>query len=342
MSILHILVSDGSPIGVTSKTVWGDDFRLGLGGAELALITLCEEWQKAGHEVVLFNDPHKYGDSPFEQRAIAAFDPGEDRDILIVFRSPNMRVLTAKGLKVWWSTDQFTSRNFKEFAPVVDKIVCISPYHQKYFVDTYGITNTVFIDLPVRVDDYKDKNYEKIPYRIIFTSVPARGLDNLCRMYPALKQRIPELSLVITSDYRLWGSPAGGNEKFRPKWVSYEGVQFLGAIPREQLIQEELSAEAMLYPCNYEELFCISVAEAQFAGAYPITSSIGALETTNMGMPIGIDPNNPHDDITFITALVNLFEDRTKLQILQEEIAEKAYNRFRPEVILKQWDKVFE
>ena len=339
---IHILCNDGSPLGVTSKTMWGDEFRIGLGGAEQALITMCEEWTKVGHEVVLFNDPHKYGDSPFEQRAIAAFNPGEDRDVLIVFRSTNPRVLVSKGLKVWWSTDQSSTGNYKEFAPLVDKIVCISPYHQKYFAETYGITNTVYIDLPVRVDDYKDKNYEKIPYRIIFTSVPSRGLNNLCRMYPALKKRIPELSLVITSDYRLWGMHAGGNEKFRPMWVSYEGVDYVGAVLREQLIQEELSAEAMLYPCNYEELFCISVAEAQFAGAYPITSSIGALGTTNMGTPIKIDPNNPHDDITFITALVDLFEDRTKLQTLQKEIAEKAYNRFRPEVILKQWDKVFE
>ena len=338
---IHILCRDGSPLGVTSKTVWGDEFRIGVGGAELALITLSEEWTKVGHEVVLFNDPHKYGDSEFEQRAVGTFEPMEDRDVLIVFRSSNKRVAGAKGLKVWWSTDQFTTRDYREFAQFVDKIVCISPYHQKYFAETYGITNTVSIDLPVRIEDYKDKEYEKIPYRIIFASVPARGLENLWRMYPGLKKKIPELSLVITSDYRLWGSHAGGNEMFRPKWVSYEGAQFLGAIPREQLIQEELSAEAMLYPCNYFELFCISVAEAQFAGAYPITSAIGALETTNMGTLVGVDPNNPHNDKLFVDALVDLFADRTRLQTLQDEIAEKAYNRFRPEVILKQWDEVF-
>jgi len=52
---IEILCNDGSPLGVTSKTVWGDNFRIGLGGAELALITLCEAWHERGDEVILYN-----------------------------------------------------------------------------------------------------------------------------------------------------------------------------------------------------------------------------------------------------------------------------------------------
>jgi len=48
---IDILVSDGSPVGITSKTLWGDAQRIGLGGSEYALVTMCEEWTKAGHEV---------------------------------------------------------------------------------------------------------------------------------------------------------------------------------------------------------------------------------------------------------------------------------------------------
>ncbi len=50
---------NGSFIGVTSKTVWGDSQRIGVGGAELAIITMAEEWTKAGHDVVLYNSPWK-------------------------------------------------------------------------------------------------------------------------------------------------------------------------------------------------------------------------------------------------------------------------------------------
>jgi len=339
---IEILTSDGSPLGVTSKTVWGDSYRIGVGGAELALITMCEEWTKAGHDVVLYNDPHEGGVSPFEQRSVATFDPNMERDVLIVFRSPNVRVATSKGLKVWWSTDQYTRGDFKEFAPLVDKIVCISPYHQKYFADTYGITNTVFIDLPVRIDDYELTKYEKVSNRMIFSSISDRGLDNLRRMYPIIRREIPDLSLVITSDYRLWGTNNDGVSQHRVKWLPHEGIEFLGAISRERLIQEQLKAEVMLYPCNYEELFCISVAEAQYAGVYPVTSGIGALETTNMGTVLKVDPNDPRNDVTFVDVVTFLLKDRGALKFGRGAVTGLAYDRFRPEIILKQWDKVFE
>ena len=39
---IEILCRDGSPLGVTEKSINGDDGRLGVGGAELALLTLCK------------------------------------------------------------------------------------------------------------------------------------------------------------------------------------------------------------------------------------------------------------------------------------------------------------
>ena len=100
---ISVLCNDGSPLGVTSHTLWGDNHRIGLGGAEIALITLCEEWTKVGHEVVLYNNPWETNASPFEQRSIDSFRPDEPRDILIIFRSPNHRVGNAVGKRVWFS-----------------------------------------------------------------------------------------------------------------------------------------------------------------------------------------------------------------------------------------------
>jgi len=122
---IEILTTDGSPLGVTSKTIWGDGFRIGVGGAELALITMCEEWTKAGHEVILYNNPFEQNASPFEQRGVNEFEPNGERDALIVFRTPNPRAIPSNGLKVWWSTDQYTSRPFEEFGQFMDKIVIL-------------------------------------------------------------------------------------------------------------------------------------------------------------------------------------------------------------------------
>ena len=337
---LSILCNDGSPLGVSMKTLWGDGVQIGCGGAEVALLTMCEEWTKAGHEVVLFNNPREHGASPFEQREINSFNPAEERDILIIFRSPNLRVVGAKGLKVWFSCDQRTIGNFRDFRQMVDKVVVISPYHQQYFITHYGITDSVVIDLPVRVHDYENKNIEKVKGRFIFTSVPARGLDIMLDIWPRIKQSIPDATLVITSDYRLWGSDLGqGNEQFIKKAMLLEGITFLSAVPRTRLIEEQLKAEVHVYPCIYDELFCIAVAESQVAGVYPITSDCGALVSTNMHTIISGDPNRNLSE--YVNQSV-LFENKLREEGYDLSFQANAIERFHPDTILKEWDtKVF-
>lgn len=338
---IHVLCSDGSPLGVTEQTIYGDSFRVGVGGSELALLTMCKAWHDDGHNVILYNNPWKYGESSFEQRPVAGFDPNEKRDFLIVFRSPNPRIIPAKGRKIWWSCDQYTVGDYAHFADYVDKVVCISPFHCEYFAQVYGITKAVVIDLPVR-DEIVYSNENRIPNRLIFTSVPDRGLQNLWRIYPKLKQYIPDLSLAITSDYRLWG--AGElNQNHRARWIVRDNIDFLGAIPRNQYILELMKADLMIYPGVYDELFCISVAEAQMAGVVCITSAMGALKTTNMGHIFYIDSNNPHNDHIFVDRAMQVLSNRTELEISRSLISQLAKERFSLSRIKSLWNRhIFE
>lgn len=340
---ISVIVNDGSPRRVTMKTLWGTDGQTGVGGAELALLTMCEAWHNAGHEVVLFNDPREFGASPFEQRTIQSFNPKEKCDVLIAFRSPNLRVVGANAdLKVWWSTDQFTVGSFRDFRPLVDRVVCISDYHNEYFKANYGINDAVVIDLPVRLQDYEGKDIEKVKNRFIFTSVPARGLSEFLDIWPKIHKEIPDATLVITSDYRLWGEENGrGNEKFVAKSLSLPAIEYIGAVPRARLIEQQLIAEIHVYPCTYDELFCIAVAESQCAGVYTITSSAGALATTNMGKVIAGDPQNGMMRQEFIRETI-LFEKRLRSEGYDLELKKKAQERFSLDKILKEWEnKVF-
>lgn len=340
---IDFLCNDGSPIGVTSRTLWGDDRMVGIGGSEYAMITLCEEWTKAGHQVTLYNSPREFGVSPFEQRNVSDFHPNDPRDVLINFRSPNPATLAVNNcLKVWLSCDQFSVGNYAEFAGHVHKIVCISPRHAEYFQSEYRIQGAYVIDIPIRIQDYDDAGaIEKVPNRIIFTSVPARGLDNLHRIYLKLRKRIPDVSLVITSDYRLWGVDAS-NEQFRMNWLGIGGVQYLGAIPRRQLIEEVLKSEITLYPSNYDELFCVAIAESQVAGSYPVTSSTGALPTTNMGGFVGGSGDDTRNDHVYTNIVESLLNDRESLLINQNRVKQLARERFSPARILEEWnEKIF-
>ena len=339
---IDVICNDGSPIGVTLRDLYGEGNRgIGVGGAEYALLTLCEEWHKAGNEVILYNNPTLNG-SPFEQRNLDRFNPLAERDALITFRSPNSRSMGARGLKVWWSCDQATVGDFAGFAGLVDKIVCISPRHAQYFSQNYGINNTIVIDIPVRIQDFDEMGQvERIPNRLIFTSVPARGLDNLFHIYPTIQSAIPDVSLAITSDYRLWGVPPS-NEHFVAQWTARSNVIYFGAIPRRQYINELMKSQITIYPCNYDELFCVSIAESQYAGSYPITSGCGALSTTNMGTVLNLDANNRGNYGAFANEVIQMLNNSALLEEARKEVIKKAKERFNPSRILDEWEnKVF-
>ena len=340
---IDVLCLDGSPLGITSKDLWGTGKRgVGVGGSEYALLTMCEEWAKKGHRVRLYNNPLDPRDTKFGQFPIDAFQPNDKtRDVVINFRSPNEKTIVSTGLKVWWSCDQYTINDYAKFAPHMDKIVCISDFHTDYFKRVYNIHNAIAIDLPVRTHDFEGLEVEKVPYRLIFTSVPDRGLQYLRDVWQFMKNEVPELSLVITSDYRLWGLHEPRNERFRMTWIGLEDVQFFGAIPRVRLLEEQLKADIYAYPNIYDELFCVSLAEAQACGAYPITSGIGALRTTNMGMIVKGDPRDGRSAFLkyFREAIINELSSREALMLKQREIRKKAIERFNPDNILEQWNK---
>lgn len=337
---IHVLCNDGSPLEVTLADLHGERGRIGVGGAEAALLTMCEAWAKRGDEVVLYNNPTGPNDV-FEQRPIGAFDKNAERDILIVFRSPNSQAIAAKGKKCWWSCDQYTVGSFKDFAPMVDKIVTISPFHSDYFVSTYGITNSTPIDLPVRTWEY-EQPIERIPNQLIFCSVPDRGLGVLADVWDTILAAVPEATLVITSDYRLWGNPFAMTEQYLIRFSRKANARFLGAIRRNELVKYQLQSDIQAYSCSYPELFCIANAECQVAGAYPVTSDCGALISTNMG---SIIKGNTAEEIwqsAFVAKIVYLLQHRSELEMARWAVQEKAKKRFDIENIMKQWDdKIF-
>jgi len=340
---IDIIANDGSPLGVTEKSLSGEDGRLGVGGAELALLTLCRAWTMYGNDVTLYNNPNEGGASMFKQKTLAEFNPAEPRDILIIFRSPNERIVNAVGKKVWFSCDQYTIGDFRAYAPRVDKIVCISKFHQNYFNSMYGITNTTVIDLPVRTWEYPSKLAPKVPHRCIFTSIPDRGLVPLQAAWAKINAEIPDASLVITSDWRLWSADADPNltQAYRLAFARNTQVTYMGAVKRADLIKVQVDAELHLYPCIYDELFCIAVAESQVAGTLPITSMFGSLPTTNMVRPIAGNPHTPEWIDLFVRNAVELMTD-PKLKEKQEHTMEVARKRFSVETILPQWEEVFD
>ena len=345
---IHLIANDGSPIGVTPPIIDGR----GVGGAELAMMSLMRVLAKRGHEVTVYNDPDHPGTyDGVAYRALAEFITEHPRDILLIFRSPNPRVfhtrIPTKQRTIFWSTDQFTVGDFHQLGQRVDYVVTISPFHTNYHHAHYGIplTKMGHIDIGVRAWEYENKDViKKVANRLIYCSIPDRGLAELLRAWPQIKEKVPDASLVITSDYRLWGITNANNTKHRLAWMGQKDVSFLGRIPRKELIKHQLQAEILSYPCTYDELFCISAAECQIAGALPITSDRGALTTTNeFGQIIA---GNPASDLwieLFSNRIIEtLTADRESLQDKQARMQLGAERRFSYEKVAERWEELFE
>jgi glycosyltransferase involved in cell wall biosynthesis len=173
--------------------------------------------------------------------------------------------------------------------------------------------------------------------------MPERGVMELHAAWPRIHAEVHEASLVITADRRLWTDWATENDiaPLRLHYSRHPNVSYRGAVKRSDLVKIQMEADVHLYPSIFEEQFCISVAESQVAGTFPITSDTGALQTTNMGRVIHGNPQEPNWQDTFVKNAVELLTD-PKLSQKQEWIREVARKRFSVEKILETWEeKVF-
>lgn len=340
---IDLICNDGSPIGVIPPHIHGQ----GVGGAELAMMSLMQTFAERGHAVSVYNDPVSPGEyDGVQYKKIVEYNPRGQRDVLIIFRSPNARALPmlARLRTVFWSTDQYTVGDFTALHNQTDFTVVISPHHRNYHIHHWKMNSEKLgvIDLGVRLDEY-DYSIQKVPNQLIYCSVPDRGLQVLHSAWPVIVRDVPDATLAITSDYRLWGSASPGNTRYRLDFAGMKGVTFYGKVPRSELIKLQLESEIMAYPCIYEELFCVSAAECQVAGAIPVTTGAGSLPTTNeFGYKIPGDPRSPQFTRGFTDRIVSLLTDeRNVMEARREKMTIAARKRFAWNSIAEKWEKIF-
>src|SRR4029079_9920660 len=145
---------------------------------------------------------------------------------------------------------------------------------------------------------------------LLYCSVPDRGLYYLKDLFPAIRRRIKDAVLVITSDFSLWGRvPA--KEAFTKFFERQPGVEYLGHVDRARLIAEQRRARVMAYPCVFEGGFCIVAAQCMAAGAVPVTTNAFALTSTvgDAGILVDGRPRSWFYRRKFVKAAVRLLTD---------------------------------
>lgn len=269
-----------------------------LGGSETAFLCLGTELAKLGHEVHLYapleeSDKEYPGDVYFHQVSMWRQDSTKDFDVAVFSRDVSTFADTPTNakLRIYWLHDMPASedalKNQIGNLWYIDKIFVLSDYHQaswtkrwdlfKYF--TWKTRNGVDHALISKIKVKKEK------LKFFYSSCPERGLSVLLKtIWPRLLTVYPEAHLYVcgydvpahivpsyVTDMRLQLYKITSNTK---------NCHVLGSLPKYNLYSEMKSSTAVLYPCDFPEISCITAMEAMACGTPIVATSRFALPET--------------------------------------------------------------
>ena len=179
-------------------------------------------------------------------------------------------------------------------------------------VFNYGIDSSFF----------HDSSYQKDPYRFIYSSFPNRGLVQLLTMWPKIKSHFPVATLHLYFDIEnKWvnnNCPEIMNEVRRLLILSKNlDVYYHGWVDKYTLSKAWEKSEIWLYPCVFNETFCLTSLEAAASRTLSISTNLAALSETNQGIIIEGDPNSDE----WVDKVIDVLKTADK-----KAIAERCYD----------------
>lgn len=347
----------------------------GCGGSESALIYMARELHQLGNEVFVFN---RCGNARgnydgVEYLDISEFPPfleaGKTLDILVIFRDLDvLKVLqpdtSAIGIKrkVYWAHDDtsFLWNNPKVMQEVgnwlnerTDRIFAVSNWQAGIYTEKFGVKKEkIFVTRNgINLDLFKG-DVKREPGRLIYTSVPDRGLDILVDIFPEIKKRTGA-ELYVFSSFKVYGTPET-DEKLKDIFdqAKSEGVHVMEPMPQKDLAKELLRSKLMVYPNHpatfhpvFAETACIAVLEAQAAGTPVITSDRGALPESVLDGETGIlidgDPYSAEYKTRFIEAAADLLKNEEEWARLSRSGRERIRKEYPWAKIAGEWLEEF-
>jgi hypothetical protein len=166
-------------------------------------------------------------------------------------------------------------------------------------------------------------NVDKVKNSFIYSSFPNRGLNILLRMWPRIVSSLPDATLNIYCNLdQEWVNktcPDIMREIKALLRVNKKGVTVHGWVSKKILREAWKKSEYWLYPCIFEETFCLTALEAASSKTCVISNHLAALKETvgDRGFIVEGDPNTEEWQTRCIDTLFNLK--------LKEELIEKNY-----------------
>ena len=336
-NIAKIPENKGKIICIVTDGGWepwsGKDILKGLGGSETWVIETARHINVSGYNVCVFCNTKSseffegVGYNPIElfhtfiantivehvivsrfSEYIPVALKGHAKNVSFIFHdtlSPEMVIPNDPKLKNIFGLTEWHSNLIKNsFPSLVSKI--------EY--SNYGIDQSHFHTI-------------KVKNSFIYSSFPNRGLLILLKMWPQIISSFPDATLNIYCNLE-HDTPAGvWVNKVEPEMmneiktllkVMKRGITVHGWVNKETLSAAWKSSEYWLYPCIFEETFCLTAMEAAISKTFIITNHLAALAETvgDRGLIVHGNPREHQWQDQVITALKSL-DDSSKETLLE-------------------------
>ncbi len=341
-------------------------FTTGLGGSESALYYVAQGLARLGHDVTVLNhcgaeagrhDGVLYldvrGQSAQWRRLAMASPP----DVLVLFRRMlDVTLRIPSRVRVFWvhdyqgvSRDSPRGRMARALAigwrqltgpwwhERVDAVFAVSEFMARQLAWLLRVPEHKLRVMPNGIDPSlfrEGQVWARDPWRLVYTSVPERGLQTLLRdIFPAIRSELPQTELHVFSYRSL--------EAFRA--VAGPGVHLRGSLPKHRLARELMASSLMTYPSNFEELGAIAVLEAMAAGVPVVTSALGVLPELvgddERGVVVGGVPGTSEFATDYARAVVRLLREPHRLERMRLAAREFALRQRSWDAISETWER---
>lgn len=328
-----------------------------IGGSEVWTIHLAREFDKLGYTVKIFNDcsnKSKYFGN-IEYLHWTEFGRWNDMNYIHYFissRSLEPFKLNIRAREKYCMVhDMFIMLNSPDdiqYHTKVDKFFCLSTKHKEFLSEHHKIDSDRILITSNGIDFERFKDVSicnKDRYKVIYTSSPDRGLENLLNMWDEIKKRIPLLKLDV-----YYGFDWIKDKQWVDMMISRMrdlGVHYHGKVNQYELADAFMTSRVFTAPNWFSETFCIGALECMISGCVYLGSAYwGLLDTVKdsgvlIPMENAMDCTTPNYHALFINELEELINNDVYYNRIQYKGFERV-KRFSWSNVALQWHSWFQ
>lgn len=264
----------------------------GLGGTEIACINLARELKKFGHRVIVSGDVvpgyfdgiewlptsecHEKYSNQFDVIISASYlhvalEFKDYVDSKIIFWAHNTDYYP------WWRGEEIENHLELLKSDKISRVVCLTEWHKDIWHSQFGNTNIEVIGNGIDTSTFIGRP-KKIKNRFIWSSAPERGLLELLKNWQSVLKAKPDATLEVFSPS--YSIDQLDNSLEIKELLEQTGIIVRGNASQVELHDAMLRAEYWMYLTDYEETYCITALEMQYAKVLPIVTNVAALNET--------------------------------------------------------------